>query len=116
LIHYAQKAEHVFAGVQCGIMDQFASVMGKKGHVIRLDCRSLDFQHFPLHLPNHSILLIDTCVKHSLADSAYNKRREECQTGVAAAQKLNPEDQITKGYGFGNFGELFKIRYQPNGI
>lgn len=91
LIHYAQKAEHVFAGVQCGIMDQFASVMGKKGHVIRLDCRSLDFQHFPLHLPNHSILLIDTCVKHSLADSAYNKRREECQTGVAAAQKLNPE-------------------------
>lgn len=91
LIHYAQKAEHIFAGVQCGIMDQFASVMGKKGHVIRLDCRSLDFQYFPLHLPNHSILLIDTGVKHSLADSAYNKRREECQTGVAAAQKLNPE-------------------------
>lgn len=91
LIHYAQKAEHVFAGVQCGIMDQFASVMGKKGHVIRLDCRSLDFQHFPLNLPNHSILLIDTCVKHSLADSAYNKRREECQKGVTAAQILNPE-------------------------
>lgn len=91
LIHYAQKAEHVFAGVQCGIMDQFASAMGKKGHVIRLDCRSLDFHHFPLQLPDHSILLIDTCVKHSLADSAYNKRREECQTGVAAAQKLYPE-------------------------
>lgn len=91
LIHYAQKAEHVFAGVQCGIMDQFASVMGKKGHVIRLDCRSLDFQHFPLNLPNHSILLIDTCVKHSLADSAYNKRRQECQEGVSAAQKINPE-------------------------
>lgn len=91
LIHYAQKAEHVFAGVQCGIMDQFASVMGKKGHVIRLDCRSLEFQHYPLHLPNHSVLLIDTCVKHSLADSAYNKRREECQSGVMAAQKINPE-------------------------
>jgi galactokinase len=91
LIHYAQKAEHVFAGVQCGIMDQFASVMGKKGHVIRLDCRSLEFQHFPLSLPNHSILLIDTNVKHSLADSAYNKRRQECQEGVLAAQKLNPE-------------------------
>ncbi|MCL6260836.1 galactokinase [Aquiflexum sp. TKW24L] len=91
LIHYAQKAEHVFAGVQCGIMDQFASVMGKKGHVIRLDCRSLEFQHFPLNLPNHSILLIDTCVKHSLADSAYNQRRQECQEGVLAAQKINPE-------------------------
>jgi galactokinase len=91
LIHYAQKAEQTFAGVQCGIMDQFASIMGKKGHVIRLDCRSLEFQHFPLQLPNHRILLIDTCVKHSLADSAYNKRREECQSGVLAAQKLNPE-------------------------
>ena len=91
LIHYAQKAEHVFAGVQCGIMDQFASVMGKKGHVIRLDCRSLEFEYFPLSLPKHSIFLIDTCVKHSLADSAYNQRREECQTGVSAAQKTNPE-------------------------
>jgi galactokinase len=91
LIHYAQKAEHVFAGVQCGIMDQFASVMGKKDHVIRLDCRSLEFRHFPLNLPNHSILLIDTGVKHSLADSAYNTRRLECQEGVLTAQKLHPE-------------------------
>jgi galactokinase len=91
LIHYAQKAEHVFAGVQCGIMDQFASVMGKKDHVIRLDCRSLEFRHFPLILPNHSILLIDTGVKHSLADSAYNTRRLECQEGVLTAQKLHPE-------------------------
>lgn len=93
LIHYAQKAEHIFAGVQCGIMDQFASVMGKKDHVIRLDCQSLDYQHFPLNLPNHSILLIDTQVKHSLADSAYNQRRLECQAGVLAAQKTNPDIQ-----------------------
>jgi galactokinase len=93
LIHYAQKAEHVFAGVQCGIMDQFASVMGKKDHVIRLDCRSLDYQHFPLVLPYHSILLIDTQVKHSLADSAYNQRRLECQEGVIAAQNINPDIQ-----------------------
>jgi galactokinase len=91
LIHYAQKAEHVFAGVQCGIMDQFASVMGKKDHVIRLDCRTLEFRHFPLNLPNHSILLIDTGVKHSLANSAYNTRRLECQKGVLTAQKLHPE-------------------------
>lgn len=91
LIHYAQKAEHVFAGVQCGIMDQFASVMGKMDHVIRLDCRSLEFRHFPLNLPKHSILLIDTGVKHSLADSAYNTRRLECQEGVLTAQKLHPE-------------------------
>lgn len=93
LIHYAQKAEHLFAGVQCGIMDQFASVMGKKNHVIRLDCRSLEFRYFPLELSEYCIILIDTCVKHSLADSAYNKRREECQSGVIAAKKLNTEIQ-----------------------
>jgi galactokinase len=74
-------------------MDQFTSVMGKKDHVIRLDCQSLDYQHFPLNLPNHSILLIDTQVKHSLADSAYNQRRLECQAGVLAAQKTNPDIQ-----------------------
>ena len=91
MILISQKAEHNYAGVYCGIMDQFASVMGKKGHVIRLDCRSMDFQYFPLNLPNHSILLIDTCVKHSLADSAYNKRRQECQEGVQAAKKNNPD-------------------------
>lgn len=90
LIHYAQKAEHLFAGVQCGIMDQFASVMGKKNHVIRLDCRTLEFDYFPLNLPDHQVLLIDTKIKHSLADSAYNQRRQECQSGVTAAQIINP--------------------------
>lgn len=93
LIHYAQKAEHLFADVQCGIMDQFASAMGKKDHVIRLDCRTLEFDYFPLNLPDHEILLIDTQVKHSLADSAYNQRRQECQSGVSAAQKINPAIQ-----------------------
>ncbi|MCH7401023.1 galactokinase [Belliella kenyensis] len=91
LVHYAQKAEHTFAGVMCGIMDQFASVMGKKDHAIRLDCRSLDFEYFPIALGDYKLLLIDTKVKHSLADSAYNTRRNECEAGVHAAQKINPE-------------------------
>jgi len=86
MIHYAQKAEHIFAGVQCGIMDQFASVMGKKDHVIRLDCRDLSYEYFPLNLGTYQILLIDTQVKHALADSAYNRRRNECMEAVLMAQ------------------------------
>jgi galactokinase len=91
LIHYAQMAEHTFAGVHCGVMDMFASVMGKKDQVIRLDCRSMEYEYFPLHLPEHNILLVDTQVKHSLADSAYNRRREECQMGVEVVQTISPE-------------------------
>lgn len=87
LIHYAQKAEHLFAGVQCGIMDQFASVMGKKDHVIKLDCRDLSFDYFPLDLGDFQLLLVDTQVKHSLADSAYNRRRNECAEVVLMAQQ-----------------------------
>jgi galactokinase len=91
LIQYAQKAEHIFAGVQCGIMDQFASVMGKKDHVIRLDCRSLEYDYFPMSLNDYQLLLVDSGVKHSLASSAYNQRREECLEGVKAAKELFPE-------------------------
>jgi galactokinase len=87
LIHYAQKAEHLFAGVECGIMDQFASVMGKKNHVIRLDCRDLSYEYFPLDLGDFQILLVDTQVKHSLADTAYNRRRHECAEVVLMAQQ-----------------------------
>lgn len=109
LIHYAQKAEHIFAGVECGIMDQFASVMGKKDHVIRLDCRSLDFDYFPLNLPAHQILLIDTQVKHSLADSAYNQRKQECQSGVIAAKNINPNIHSLRDM---DFADLEQIKTQ----
>lgn len=83
LAHMAQKAEHEFAGVQCGIMDQFASLMGKKEHVIRLDCQSLDYSHFPFPMDEYQIVLCDTQVKHSLASSEYNNRRKECEEGVS---------------------------------
>jgi galactokinase len=88
---FAQKAEHSFAGVQCGIMDQFASVMGKENHAIRLDCRSLEFSYFPIKLGNYQIVLCDTQVKHSLASSEYNTRRKECETGVAVVKSRYPE-------------------------
>ncbi|WP_200974664.1 galactokinase [Echinicola sp. 20G] len=93
MLKFAQKAEHEFAGVQCGIMDQFASMMGKDNHAIRLDCRSLDFSYFPIELGDYQIVLCDTQVKHSLADTAYNDRRRECQEGVEAVQKYHPNVQ-----------------------
>lgn len=82
-----QKAEHTFAGVMCGIMDQFASVFGKKGHAIRLDCQSLDYTYVPLKLEGYKILLLNTNVKHSLASSEYNTRRQECAEGVRLLQE-----------------------------
>jgi galactokinase len=82
MIKMAQWSEHNYAGVMCGIMDQFASMMGKKDHVIMLDCRSLQYQYFPIELNGYSIVLLDSNVKHSLADSEYNNRRKECEQGV----------------------------------
>lgn len=78
----AQKAEHEFAGVQCGIMDQFASMFGKKNYAMRLDCRSLEYQYLPFNMQAIKIVLFDTNVKHSLASSAYNERRVQCEKGV----------------------------------
>ncbi len=82
-----QKAEHTYAGVMCGIMDQFASVFGKEGHVIRLDCESLEYKYVPLLLEEYKILLLNTNVKHSLASSEYNTRRQECAEGVRLLQE-----------------------------
>jgi galactokinase len=90
LVKYAQKAEHNFAGVMCGIMDQFASMMGKKDHCIKLDCRTLAYEYVPLKLDGYSIVLLNTNVKHSLASSAYNIRRQECEQAVAWVQEYQP--------------------------
>lgn len=83
MVLIAQKAEHEFAKVMCGIMDQFASMFGKKDHVIRLDCRSLAYEYMPMKLEGVSIVLLNTNVKHSLASSEYNTRRTQCEQGVA---------------------------------
>ena len=86
----AQKAEHTFPGVNVGIMDMFASLLGKQNHVILLDCTSLDYRYLPLKLEEHALVLINTKVHHSLASGEYNKRREECQKGFAKLQSLLP--------------------------
>ncbi len=90
LARIAQQSEHTFAGVKCGIMDQYASLFGKKDSVILLDCQILQHEYFPLALLDHTLLLADTKVKHSLASSAYNKRRESCEEGVSIIQKKYP--------------------------
>lgn len=79
LARIGQATEHNYCGVNCGIMDQFASVMGQKGKLIRLDCRSLEFEYFPFAPEDYELVLIDSCVKHELADSPYNKRRQSCE-------------------------------------
>lgn len=86
----AQKAEQTFAGVNCGIMDQFASVFGKKDQAIMLDCRSMKHVYIPLKLDGYKLLLLNTNVKHALADSAYNKRRAQCEQGVAWVKEYYP--------------------------
>jgi galactokinase len=91
MIQMAQKAEHEYTGVMCGIMDQFASVMGRKDHVIKLDCHSLEYEYVPFKLDGIKILLLNTNVKHSLASSEYNTRREECEQAVAWINEHRPE-------------------------
>lgn len=91
LAFIAQKAEHEFAKVLCGIMDQFASVFGKKDHVIKLDCRSLEYEYVPLELHGYRILLLNTNVKHSLGSSEYNTRRQQCEQGVALVKAHYPQ-------------------------
>lgn len=91
LIKISQMAEHHYAGVKCGIMDQFASVMGKKNQVFRLDCRTLAYDHFPLDLEDYQLLLLDTCVEHSLGGSAYNERRNQCEAGVKLLKNIYPD-------------------------
>lgn len=93
MVKMAQMAEHEYAGVMCGIMDQFASMTGKKDHAMKLDCRSLEFEYANIDLHDYTILLCNTNVKHELASSEYNTRRIECETGVEILQKY--DDSIT---------------------
>ena len=90
IVKIAQKAENEFVGVKCGIMDQYINIFGKAQNVLRIDCRSLDYEYFPFDFENTSIILFNTHVYHSLATSEYNVRREECTTGVNIIKKEHP--------------------------
>jgi len=87
----AQAAENEFVGVKCGLMDQFASVFGQEQRLIKLDCADFSHEYVPFNNPDLRIVLFDTQVKHSLASSAYNERREQCEYGVSLIQQHHSE-------------------------
>ena len=93
LAKIGQSTEHNYCGVKCGIMDQFASCFGKAGCLIRLNCKTLEFKYFPFdpEKAGYRLVLVDSCVKHELASSAYNKRRASCENAAAAIRKNHPE-------------------------
>lgn len=98
LAKVGQATEHNYVGVKCGIMDQFASIHGKAGHLMRLDCKTGEFQYVPFDPEAHGykVVLIDSCVKHELVGSPYNKRRESCERAVQAIQQRHPEVEFLR--------------------
>jgi len=100
IVQLSQKAENDFVGSNCGIMDQFSSVMSKKGHIILLDCQSLEAEFIPANFKDCKLLLLNTNVSHNLADSDYNSRREECEAAIQIIQKEKPEIKSVRDLSF----------------
>lgn len=96
LAKIGQVTEHNYVGVKCGIMDQFASIFGKEGHLMRLDCKTLEHEYFPFNPEGYKLVLLDTVVKHELASSAYNKRRESCERAADAIRKNHSEVEFLR--------------------
>lgn len=95
-----QKSEHTFVGVKCGIMDQFSSVFGKEHQVIKLDCHSLEHQYFEANLDGYSLVLFDSCVKHTHLTSGYNERRKDVDKGKSVLWKKFPEVEKFRDFSF----------------
>ena len=91
LAKVGQATEHNYIGVNCGIMDQFASVFGKKKSLIRLDCKTLEYEYFPFDPVGYRLVLLDSAVKHELASSAYNDRRRSCENTLEHIKRRHPE-------------------------
>lgn len=96
LAKIGQATEHNYVGVKCGIMDQFASCFGKEGVLIRLDCRSLEYEYVPFDPKGYKLVLLNSCVTHELASSAYNKRRTSCENVAATIRKYHPEVELLR--------------------
>lgn len=96
LAKIGQATEHNYVGVKCGIMDQFASCFGKEGSLIRLDCRSLEYKYIPFDPKGYRLVLLNSCVAHELASSAYNKRRESCENATSYIRKYYPEVNLLR--------------------
>ncbi|MGQ9778312.1 MAG: galactokinase [Bacillota bacterium] len=90
LVRLCQRAENLFVGVNCGIMDQFIARLGRAGHALLLDCRDLSYNYYPLDPAKARVVVVDTGIKHALVASEYNRRRQECELGVAVLQSRYP--------------------------
>jgi galactokinase len=90
LARACQQAEHTFAGVRCGLMDQFASLHGKQGHALLFDCRTLEYETIPIP-PKAALVIADTRVRHKLDDGGYNQRREQCEEAVRILARTYPQ-------------------------
>ena len=91
MVELARKAENDFVGVQCGIMDQFASLLSREDNALFIDCRSLKYKYIQLLIQDYSFLVCNSMVKRKLAESSYNQRRQECRDAVKILQKYLPE-------------------------
>ncbi len=109
----SQKAEHNYIGVNCGIMDQFASAMGKENHAIYLDCATLDYELVPLELGEYRLVLSNTNKKHSLGSSKYNERRGECEKGLNILKQYLPEINQLADISISDF-ELYKNKIEDD--
>lgn len=105
----SRDAEHNYVGTKCGIMDQYASVLSKKDHLILLDCQSLEATYIPAIFEKHKILLLNSMVSHSLASSEYNTRRLECEEAVSLINKRYPEVQSLRDVNLARLGEIRDI-------
>jgi len=94
LVLIGQKTEHNYCGVNCGIMDQFASVFGKEGNLIRLDCSTMEYEYVPFAPKGYKVVLVDSVTKHELVDSPYNKRRQSCERAAAAITVNHPQVKL----------------------
>lgn len=94
LVLVGQKTEHNYCGVNCGIMDQFASVFGKEGNLIRLDCSTMEYEYIPFNPRGYKLVLIDSVTKHELVDSPYNKRRQSCERAAKAIAVNHPKVKL----------------------
>ena len=90
MIKLAQRAENEFVGMKCGIMDQFVSLLGKKAHALFIDCRDLTSEDVPFNLTQHTLLIVNSKIKHELVNSAYNERRQQCEAAVQYFHNLDP--------------------------
>ena len=107
LAKVGQATEHKYLGANCGIMDQFASIHGKAGNLMRLDCRSGEFEYFPFNPQGYKLVLVNSCVKHELVGSPYNERRLSCERVAAAINKLHPE---VKSLRDADWGMLYEVK------